>query len=148
LFNQFFYYIALLINNNMIMSEKIKYVIEEPIKTSIGILYDMISSPSGLSEWFCDDVNVKGNSFIFMWDGSEERAEIIRQKNNEYIRFKWDEDEDDDEKSYFELRIKIDELTKDVAIVVTDFAKDEEEAEENQLVCKSQIEDLKRRLGA
>lgn len=130
------------------MSEKIKYVIEEPIKTSIGILYDMISSPSGLSEWFCDDVNVKGNSFIFMWDGSEERAEIIRQKNNEYIRFKWDEDEDDDEKSYFELRIKIDELTKDVAIVVTDFAKDEEEAEENQLVCKSQIEDLKRRLGA
>lgn len=148
MFNQFFYYIALLINNNMIMSEKIKYVIEEPIKTSIGILYDMISSPSGLSEWFCDDVNVKGNSFIFMWDGSEERAEIIRQKNNEYIRFKWDEDEDDDEKSYFELRIKIDELTKDVAIVVTDFAKDEEEAEENQLVCKSQIEDLKRRLGA
>lgn len=128
------------------MSEKIKYVIEEPIKTSIGILYDMISSPSGLSEWFCDDVNVKANSFIFMWDGSEERAAIIRQKNNEYIRFKWDEDED--EKAYFELRIKIDELTKDVAIVVTDFADDEEEAEENQLVWQSQIEDLKRKLGA
>ena len=130
----------------MIMSESIKYVIEEPIKTSIGILYEMISSPSGLSEWFCDDVNVKANSFIFMWDGSEERAEIIRQKNNEYIRFKWDEDED--EKAYFELRIKIDELTKDVAIVVTDFADDEEEVEENQLVWQSQIEDLKRRLGA
>ena len=128
------------------MTEKIKYVIEEPIKTSIGILYEMISSPSGLSEWFCDDVNVKANSFIFMWDGSEERAEIIRQKNNEYIRFKWDEEED--EKAYFELRIKIDELTKDVALVVTDFADDEEEAEENKLVWKSQVEDLKRRLGA
>ena len=128
------------------MSEKIKYVIEEPIRTSIGILYEMISSPSGLSEWFCDDVNVKANSFIFIWDGSEERAEIVRQKNNEYIRFKWDGDED--ERSYFELRIKIDELTKDVALVVTDFADDEEEAEENELVWHSQIEDLKRILGA
>lgn len=128
------------------MSEKIKYVFEEPIRTSIGILYEMISTPSGLSEWFCDDVNVKADSFIFIWDGSEEKAEIVRKKNNEYIRFKWDEDED--EKSYFELRIKIDDLTKDVAIVVTDFADDEEEAEENELVWRSQIDDLKRILGA
>lgn len=130
----------------MVMSEKIKYVLEEPIRTSTGILYEMISTPSGLSEWFCDDVNVKSNSFIFIWDGSEEKAEIVRKKNNEYIRFKWEEDED--EKSYFELRIKIDDLTKDIALVITDFSDTEEDVEEDELVWHSQIEDLKRILGA
>ncbi len=128
------------------MSAKIKYNLEFPIKTSIGILYEMISTPSGLSEWFCDDVNVKGKSFIFIWDGSEEEAEVLRQKNNEYVRYKWVEDED--EKSYFELRIKIDDITKDVAIIVTDFADDEEEVEENKVLWDSQLKDLKRVLGS
>lgn len=130
----------------MLMSVKTKYTIEIPIKTSIGILYEMISTPSGLSEWFCDDVNVKADKFIFIWDGSEEEADILRQKQNEYVRYKWIEDED--EKSYFELRIKIDDITKDVALVITDFAEDEEEQEENTLVWESQINDLKRVLGS
>lgn len=128
------------------MSAKIKYNLEFPIKTSIGILYEMISTPSGLSEWFCEDVNVKPGKFIFIWDGSEEVAEIVRQKNNEYVRYRWEEDEDD--KTYFELRIKIDDITKDVAIIVTDFADDEEEVEENKVFWESQLTDLKRVLGS
>lgn len=128
------------------MSAKTKYTIEFPLKTSIGILYEMISTPSGLSEWFCDDVNVKAGNFVFMWDGSEEEAEILRQKNNEYVRYRWEEEED--EKAYFELRIKIDDITKDVALVVTDFADDEEEEEENRLLWESQLNDLKRVLGS
>lgn len=134
-----------LINISMLMS-KIKYNIEFPIKTSIGILYEMISTPSGLSEWFCDDVNVKPGKFIFIWDGSEEVAEIVRQKNNDYVRYRWEEEED--EKAYFELRIKIDDITKDVAIIVTDFADDEEEVEENKVFWESQLKDLKRVLGS
>lgn len=128
------------------MSEKIKFQKEIPIKTSVGILYDMMTTPSGLSDWFCDDVNIDGDVFTFFWDGSEEKAELIRASKNEFVRFKWLEDEDPN--SYFELAIKIDGITKDVAIVITDFADDQEEVEENILLWTSQINDLKRVIGA
>jgi uncharacterized protein YndB with AHSA1/START domain len=128
------------------MSEKIKFQKEIPIKTSIGILYDMLTTPSGLSDWFCDDVNIDSEIYTFFWEGSQEKAELIRQSKNEFIRFKWVEDKDPT--TYFELRIKIDGITKDVALEVTDFADSEEEAEEDTLVWESQINDLKRVIGA
>lgn len=128
------------------MSEKIMFQTEIPIKTSVGILYDMMTTPSGLSDWFCDDVNIDGDIYSFFWDGSVEKAELLRMSKNEFIRFKWEEDEE--ASTYFELRIKIDGITKDVAVVVTDFADNQEEVEENILVWESQINDLKRVIGA
>lgn len=119
---------------------------EIPIKTSVGILYDMMTTPSGLSDWFCEDVNIDGDVYSFFWGGEAEKAELLRMSKNEFVRFKWVEDEDDN--AYFELRIKIDGITKDVALVITDFADDEEEVEENTLLWESQINDLKRVIGA
>lgn len=128
------------------MSEKIQFETEIPIKTSVGILYDMLTTPSGLSDWFCEDVNIDGDIFSFFWDGVEEKAELLRATKNEFVRYKWVEDEDDN--TYFEFRIKIDGITKDVALIITDFADDEEEVEENKLIWTSQINDLKRVIGA
>ena len=128
------------------MSEKIMFVTEVPIKTSVGILYDMLTTPSGLSDWFCDDVNIDGDVYSFFWEGETESAELLRKSKNEFVRFKWVEDEEDD--TYFELRIKIDAITKDAALVITDFADTEEEVEENTLLWESQISDLKRVIGA
>jgi len=128
------------------MSEKIKFEIEVPIKTSVGILYNMISTPSGFTDWFCDDVNIDREIYTFFWDGVGEKAELLRSKKNEFTRFKWEEDED--EKTYFELRIKIDAITKDVALVVTDFSDTEEDVEEDKIFWSSQIVDLKRVIGA
>ncbi|MEN8794368.1 MAG: START-like domain-containing protein [Flavobacteriales bacterium] len=128
------------------MSEKIKFQKEIAIKKSVGILFDMMTTPSGLSDWFCNDVNIDGDIYTFFWEGSEEKAELIRVSKNEYVRFKWVEDEDPS--TYFELAIKIDGITKDVAIIVTDFADDQEEVEENILLWESQINDLRRVIGA
>ena len=49
---------------------------------------------------------------------------------------------------YFELRIQFDEITKDVSLIVTDFADDEEEVEESKLLWTNQIADLKKVLGS
>ncbi|WP_373657448.1 START-like domain-containing protein, partial [Escherichia coli] len=38
------------------MSEKIKYEMEFPITASPQLLYQYISTSSGLSEWFADNV--------------------------------------------------------------------------------------------
>ena len=126
------------------MSEKIKYELEFPIQASPNMLYQYISSASNLSEWFADNVNSRGKVFSFFWDGSEEKAELIWFKNNKYVRFKWLENEDD---SFFEINIVVDELTKDVSLVIYDFA-DEDEVEEGKMLWESQISDLKQVIGS
>ena len=126
------------------MSEKIKYELEFPIQASPNMLYQYISSASNLSEWFADNVNSRGKVFSFFWDGSEEKAELISFKNNKYVRFKWLENEDD---SFFEINIVVDELTKDVSLVIYDFA-DEYEVEEGKMLWESQIFDLKQVIGS
>ena len=128
------------------MSDRIKFEMEFPIKVSQKLLFQYISTPSGLSEWFADNVNSRGEIFIFIWDDSEESAKLIRKINNEKIQFQWLDDDETD--YYFELRIQFDEITKDVSLIVTDYAEDVEEVEESKLLWTNQISDLKKVLGS
>ena len=126
------------------MSDKIKYELEFPIQASPNMLYQYISSASSLSEWYADNVNSRGKIFSFFWDGIEEQAELISSKNNQFVKFKWLEEDDD---YYFEIKIVVDELTKDVSLMVTDFSE-EDEVEESKMLWESQIADLKQVLGS
>jgi hypothetical protein len=110
------------------------------------MLYQYISSPSNLQEWFADKVNSRGKIFSFFWDGTEEQAELITKKSGERIRFKWLES--DNEESFFEIKIQVDALTKDVSLIVTDFAEDEEEVEEAKQLWENQISELRHTIGA
>ncbi len=129
------------------MSEKIKYELEFEVKSSTSVLFNMISTASGLSEWFADDVNLKGDNFIFFWDGSEETAKLITKKKGESIKFQWEDDADEGLKTYFEIAIKVDDLTNDVALMITDFAE-EDEMDEAKLLWENQINDLKMVIGS
>ncbi|CAM1348461.1 MULTISPECIES: START-like domain-containing protein [Tenacibaculum] len=125
---------------------KVKFELEFPIHASPSMLYQYFATPAGLEEWFADRVNSRGKLITFMWDDSEEEAKIITKKADERIKFKWTESEGDD--SYFEFRIQVDPLTKDVAVIVTDFADDEDDAEEAKMLWQNQIEELKHTIGA
>lgn len=126
------------------MGDKIKFEIEFVIQSSPQMLYQYISTPSGLSEWFADNVNSRGEKFSFIWDGSEETAKMLKRKSDEFVRFSWEENEDG---SFFEMRIIVDEITKDVSLFITDFAE-EEELEEAKMLWENQVADLKHVLGS
>ena len=125
---------------------KIKFELELPIHASPSMLYQYISTPSALQEWFAEKVNSRGKIFSFIWDGIEEQAELVLKKSDERVRFKWLESEDDD--SYFEIKIQVHSLTNDVSLVVTDFVDDEDEIEEAKQLWENQIEELKHVIGA
>ena len=125
--------------------DKIKYELEFPIHASPSMLYQYFATPSGLEEWFADTVNSRGKRITFFWDDSEEEALILTRRSDEKARYKWVESEDDD--SYFEFRIQVDELTRDVSLIITDFAE-EDEVEEAKMLWANQIDELKHRIGA
>ena len=127
------------------MEDKIKYEMEFPIQASPSLLYQYISTPSGLSEWYADNVNSRGELFTFIWDGSEEKAKLLSKKNGERIKFRWLTDEESP--YYFEIRIQVDEITKDVSIMITDFAE-EDEINEGKMLWENMISDLKSILGS
>ena len=127
------------------MEEKIKYEMEFPIHASPSLLFQYISTPSGMQEWYADNVNSRGEFFTFIWEGSEEVAKLISKKKADHIRFQWEEDEDTD--YYFEMRIQVDDITKDVSIMVTDFAE-EDELEEGKMLWENMIAELKHLLGS
>lgn len=130
------------------MPNKKKFELEYPLRSSNKVLFNSISTPDGLQEWFADEVNVKDGVYSFVWDGVEERARLLSKKPFESIKFRWEiEDEEPDEDAYFEFNIKTDPLTKDVALVITDFA-DEKEIDDSTFLWDNHISSLKKKLGA
>jgi uncharacterized protein YndB with AHSA1/START domain len=130
------------------MADKIKFELEFSVKSSPKMLYSFLSTPSGLSEWFCDDVNSRGEMFTFFWDDSEETARLVAKKPDKFIRFRWEADEEAGHKSYFfEFKIEVDDLTNDVSLIVIDFAEPDE-VEESKLLWDSQIHQLLHHIGA
>ncbi|MUU78323.1 START-like domain-containing protein [Winogradskyella endarachnes] len=129
------------------MDDKEKYEMEFVIQASPALLYTYISTPSGLSEWFADNVNSRGEMFTFIWDGSEEEAKLLSKKSGERVKFRWLNDEEDGLSCYFEMRIQVDEITKDVSLMIIDFAEDDE-IDEGKMLWTNQVSSLKQVLGS
>jgi uncharacterized protein YndB with AHSA1/START domain len=119
-------------------------IVEFPIKASPSLVFNYISTPSGLSQWFCNDVDIRNNMYKFKWDGEETTAELLKKVNNKMMKFRWVESSKDE---YLEFEISVDELTDDVSLVITDYVEENEEKYTIQL-WESQVHDLKSCIGA
>ena len=124
---------------------KEKIELEFAVRSAPGILYNRLVTPGGLAEWFADNVKLNDEIYTFVWEGVEEDAKMLGKRDHEFIRFHWLDDDEDD--SYFEFRIKIDELTGDVALLVIDHV-DDDEVDESKQLWEKQIGKLKMILGS
>jgi len=122
-----------------------KITLEYILNSSPKVLFPRLSTPGGLSEWFADNVNIHGSVFVFYWDQSEQKAEIVQKKENKYVRFRWLETKDPDTQ-WFEFRINVDDLTGESALIITDFTNDDDKESTIDL-WDSQIMKLKRVIG-
>ena len=122
-----------------------KLELEYTLNTPTRVLFDRLSTPEGLSEWFADNVNIEGNIFTFFWAKTEARARLTYMKENKTVRFEWLDFAESDS-NYFEFRIQTHELTGDTALLITDFS-DEDEKQETRELWDTQISHLKKVLG-
>ncbi|GAL63703.1 hypothetical protein JCM19300_2739 [Algibacter lectus] len=78
---------------------------------------------------------------------AKKKAKLLNKKSGERVKFRWLEDEEEGDSYYFEIRIQVDEITKDVSLMVTDYAE-EDEVDESKMLWTNQISSLKQVLGS
>lgn len=125
------------------MSKKVQYTLEYPVRCSPTILYEFLSTPAGLQEWFADKVDEREGTFSFSWNGTVEKAQVIENELDKFIRFHWLTAPTDE---YFEFRIEKSEVTNLTILVIRDFADKKEVKDQSQL-WEYQVKDLFHRLG-
>lgn len=118
---------------------KLEYV----LIASKKILYERISTPTGLAEWFADSVKRDDKIFTFCWDDYKEQAKLTASKRNKYVKFSWL----DKDKKYFQFEIQKHNLGKELSLIITDFAESESDAEDLKILWNKQINRLKTKIG-
>jgi uncharacterized protein YndB with AHSA1/START domain len=126
------------------MSKKQLYTLEYPVRCSPAILFEFLSNPSALQEWFADEVNEKDGVYSFGWDGSVDLADLVDKEQDKFIKYHWQHSEADE---YFEFEIDKSEVTNQTILIVKDFAEKKEIKDQSQL-WEYQIKELFHRLGS
>ncbi len=128
------------------MVKKVPFTVERTFRSSPAILYSFLTTPSGLVQWFADyvDLDPNGEVFTFEWNGEEQNAEVLAYEEEEYVKLRWEDDDDD--RAYFEYRIRVTDITKETILTVTDYAY-KEDIESSKALWMSQLNDLAKVLG-
>lgn len=119
------------------------FSVEYPVRCSPNILFEFLSTPAGLQEWFADRVDERDNIFSFSWNGSTDKAEILDAEQDKYIRYRWLHASKNE---YFEFAIEKTEVSGQTILIIKDFAEKKEIADQTRL-WDVQVHDLFHRLG-
>jgi len=117
--------------------------LEYIFRASPAILYQFFTTPSCLIRWYCDEVDINDSKYSFVWDGYPEEAELLENVENERLRFRWDES---NEETYFEIRMSKSPVTSETILEITDIIEPHE-VDEQKLLWESQIKKLRQETG-
>ncbi len=126
------------------MSKKLLYTLEYPVRCSPSILFEFLSNPTAMQEWFADKVDEREGVFTFSWNESEEKAVLLEKEQDKFIRFRWNHMAKDE---YFEFRVDRSEVTNQTILIIKDFAEKKDIKDQSQL-WEYQVKDLFHRLGS
>ena len=108
----------------------------------------MLSSSGGLAKWFADYVERNDDQLTFTWgepwtQQDVRRAQLIEYVKHDHIRMQWEEEDDD---TYWEMRIEKSPLTNHLNLLITDFAEDDD-ADGLKILWESNLDRLHRASG-
>jgi len=124
--------------------KRAKIELEFILRASPTIVYQFITQPACLIRWFCDEVDVEQDRYVFNWAGSEEEAELLEDIEDERLRFRWLEADEPSE--YFEYSMRKSPLTGETVLEIIDFC-DEDEIEDQKELWESQLVRLRQETG-
>jgi uncharacterized protein YndB with AHSA1/START domain len=124
--------------------ERVKFTTEHLFRASPTILYQFFTTPACLIRWFCDEVDIQGETFTFSWDGAEEVAELIEDEEHERVRFQWEDAESDEE--YLEFKFYKSPVTGETILELTDYC-DADEVEDQKQYWENQMKQLRQETG-
>ena len=108
------------------------------------VLVPMIGMNPMAKPHVAEKIDERGDTMVFYWDGSQQAARLVALKEDHYVRFSW---LDLPEALYFEFRIELDEITGDLALIITDFVEDGDK-ESARLLWDNQINKLRKAIGS
>jgi uncharacterized protein YndB with AHSA1/START domain len=124
--------------------KRVKVELEFIFRASPNLLYQFITTPACLVRWYCDEVEINEDLFSFSWNGAIEDAEMVDDFEDERVRFKWLDA--DDEKEYFEFKMYKSDVTLETILEITDFC-DQGDEKSTKDWWSSQITALKQECG-
>ncbi len=119
--------------------------LEYSFRCSKPFLYKYISNPSGLAEWYTDDVQYRNNQYRFVWDEEEHIATLSESRINQVVRFTWVDENQTGE--FLEFRLLEEDLTRETILKITDFCEDGD-LKEAEMLWDISIQRLRDIIGA
>jgi uncharacterized protein YndB with AHSA1/START domain len=104
-----------------------KFVQEYPINASAKMIYPYLSTPSGLSQWFCEDVRVNEDKiYNFIWDDKSHFAEMSSHRLNRSVRFVFLDAQKKHvpDPTFIDFCIETSELTQEQYLRIIDYSND------------------------
>ena len=120
------------------------YTLEYPVRSSPAILFEFLSTPAGLQEWFAEKVDERDGLFSFTWNGSTERAELVEMEEGRFAKYRWLDSPDEE---FFEFSVEKSEVSNQTILVIKDFAEKKDIADQKRL-WDFQVNDLFHRIGS
>jgi len=124
------------------MAKRKQVRFEYIIRSTPTILFEFLSEPAELGQWFADKVMEDKGLFTFEWDSYPEVAELIEWTENEKVKFLWL----DRNNEFMEFQIQITDITHETVLIITDYC-DEKGEKDLKLLWDQQIKTLVSRIG-
>ena len=126
------------------MASKQLYTLEYPVRSSPAILFEFLSTPAGLQEWFAEKVDERDGVFSFTWNGSTEKAELLEMEEGKSVKYRWLDSPDSE---FFEFGVVKSEVSNQTILLISDFAEKKDIPDQKRL-WDFQVNDLFHRIGS
>lgn len=111
---------------------KNKFVADYQINASKKIVFNYLSTASGLEEWFADEVKInEDKTYIFNFDSEDHYARLASQRSNSHVKFEFYDPKNPNESdhSFIEFKLEENELTQTLFLKVIDYSDSYEDDE-------------------